>query len=45
MIEIDKAKSDSRRGAVNDVVQSLSSGRGPVARGLRQGFKTERNVR
>lgn len=41
MIEINKA----RKGAVNDVNQSLSTGRGGTSKALNQGFKTERNIR
>jgi len=41
MIQIDKA----RKGAVNDVNQSLATGRGSTAKSLNQGFKTERNIR
>ena len=41
MIAIDRA----RKGAVNDVNQSLSSGRGATSKALNTGFKTERNIR
>lgn len=41
MIEINKAK----RGAVNEINQSLASGRGATSKALNTGFKTERNIR
>jgi hypothetical protein len=41
MVAIDRA----RKGAVNDVNQSLATGRGATSKALNQGFKTERNIR